>query len=108
MKRKTVRPTRYSLRLDPALKSALETRAEGLWISAADLLRLIFKHAIESGRAVPEGLSPGPASIAYTCALSATEEAELRAWAGHPEGAEFSRILRAVLADALRRKRLQV
>ena len=108
MKRKAVRPRRYSLRLDPQVKADLEARAESLWISAADLMRLIFKNALEGDRPVPEGLSPGSSSVGYTCALTVAEETVLRAWAGNPEGAEFTRILRAVLADALRRKRIQI
>lgn len=108
MKRKAVRPRRCSLRLDPPTKAALEARAEGLWISASDLLRLIFKNAMDGARPAPEGLPPGSSSVAYTVALAAEEEAALRAWAGNPEGAEFTRILRAVLADALRRKRIHI
>lgn len=108
MKRKAVRPRRCSLRLDPPTKAALEARAEGLWISASDLLRLMFKSAMDGARPAPEGLPPGSSSVAYTVALAADEEAALRAWAGNPEGAQFTRILRAVLADALRRKRIQI
>lgn len=108
MKRKVSRPHKFSIRLNPQVKAALEARAESLWISSACLMRLIIKNWLTSGRSVPEGLSPGGESVGYTIALSVEEEAELRTWAGHPDGAEFARILRAVLVAALSRKQLHI
>lgn len=108
VKRKASRPHKFSLRLNPAVKAALESRAERLWISPASLMRLIIKNWLASGRAAPEGLSPGGEGVGYTIALSAEEEAELRTWAGYPEGAEFARILRAVVVAALSRKQLHI